>query len=82
MTAASDQYIAEVPNSCTCTWDKRAGDPHWRRIGPKEDCPWHAYQQFTPRPRRTDPLDYQPEWLDQDIAWRRSTLGERPEGQE
>jgi hypothetical protein len=78
MAMADEQAIAEIPASCTCTWAlSRAGLQHWQRIGPKEDCPWHTRAEF--RPRRRDRLDYQPaEWLDDDVAWRKSTLGERP----
>jgi hypothetical protein len=38
---AEQARISDVPDSCTCTWTYGPPDYRWRRIGVKEDCPWH-----------------------------------------
>jgi hypothetical protein len=32
---------SEIPDTCTCTWSWGPPGFRWKRIGVKEDCPWH-----------------------------------------
>jgi hypothetical protein len=39
---AASARISDVPDSCTCTWSYGPPAYRWKRIGVKEDCPWHT----------------------------------------